>query len=262
LIATWTSDDGSLAVDAKTNNDAEVVDSFASEIVHFSEDIGEKILSLYPVSDFENQASAYQGVSPEYFRASRIVRDIDPVCPLLTIVQQVSKYSTKDLYVGELNETRLLPYWEAWGLPWGVSHLSDIPYFFNEALPSPGDNSPDAFALSANYSGSFISFANTGNPVKEGKETFQHWPKANTDGSFGMAALVIGGLHGTGPAATAPQRFEEAKQKFSEDDLLETSRGELRKRTFRHDPPSPRADALEQEKLVERCKYLSSLRIV
>ena len=196
-------------------------------------------MSLYPVSDFVDQTSTYPGFSPEYFRASRIVRDLDPVCPLLTIVEQLKKYSTSDLYVGELNETRLRPYWDAWEQPWGVSHLSDIPYFFNEKIPPPGDNSDRAQALSRSYSGSFISFANSGSPVNLRQTTFRAWPKVDS------GALVIGGEHGTGPVETRLLTTEEQP------------RTELRKRSAGND----RTVAFAKENLVERCKYLKSLRV-
>lgn len=147
------------------------------------------------------------------------------------------------MYVGELNETRLQPYWDAWEQPWGVSHLSDVPYFFNEEIPAPGDNSERAKALSAKHSGSFVSFANSGDPVGT-KNTLGAWPKVE-DG-----ALVIGGEYGTGPAATR-LLLESATKVWT--------KTELRRRAAVGDERA--TAALESEMLVERCEYLKTLRV-
>ena len=266
MIATWTLDDGSVFVNTSVDNEAQVLDYIAPKVIDYTDDIGNKILSLYPVSAFDVQARAYPKTSPQYFRASRIVRDLYLTCPLLTIAESVSKYGTEDVYVSELNETRLQPYWEAANLPWGISHLSDIPYFFNEVMPPPGDNGERAFELSASYSGSFISFASKGNPVEKGKETFQDWPRANTDGNFGMTALVIGGLHGTGPATTAPRTHSSVSSDHRMSPIWrhgthKHDQIELRKRSSHFPSSDPRETALQQEDLVRRCKYLTSLRI-
>lgn len=240
LLATWVADDGSMDPSNRITTDTEVVQQFSSSISGFSDEIAQKILSLYPEADFEDQARAYPDVSPQFFRASRIIRDIDPVCPLVKLAQIWKQNGNDDLHIAELNHTRLVPYWNDWHQPWGVSHLSDIPYFFKEEIPPPGDNSAEDFMLSANYSGSFISFANSGNPVNDGKTTFQQWPLADD------AVLIIGGPHGTGPAKSSL--------------LRETGIGrtELRKRMSLMSAPTV---AFEKERLVERCSYLNSLRV-
>jgi len=216
-------------------DDTGVIDTFASSIPNFTPEIASKILSLYPVSDFEAQAKASPyGASPQFFRAFRIIRDIDPVCPLLSIARSVLSYGEPKAYMAELNTTRLTPYWDEWGAPLGVSHLSDIPYFFNEKLVAPGDNSPAALALSANYSGSFISFAYHNSPVTKGKTTFTDWPRVFNSKSDEFAVLIIGGPYGTSPAVLGGKHLT---------------------------PHNPAAVAFEKGRLVERCAYLDSVRV-
>ncbi len=268
-MATWAADDGSLSADPSTTEDAQVIDTIGPYLRNSSTAITSKILSLYPTSDFEWQANAspYKA-SAQYFRASRIVRDIDPVCPLLATTRQVYQHGTKTVYLAELNATRLTPYWDAWSAPYGVSHLSDIPYFFNEAIVPPGDNSPAAFALSASYSGSFAAFANTGDPtgkeVKTRKETFLDWPVAYRSDSDEMAVLVIGGPYGTGSATMGAKSdsqqgkgavFEQGSQVVM--GIPHGANPTALKPT--DDLGAARAAALEHEKLVERCAYINSL---
>lgn len=239
-------DDGSFSADTKTSTDEDVINSFKSYFPNYSDDIGKKLLSLYPESEFETQAATSKpATSPQFFRASRIVRDIDPVCPLLAFSRKVQQFGESEVYLAVLNSTRLTPYWDEWGMPLGISHLSDIPYFFNEPLPSPGDNGAEAFALAAPYSGSFASFANTGDPVSKGKTTFQEWPAAFTEGSKDLNILVIGGSEGS--------ELVDAGDVERQNRFLKT---ELRKRKML----SPLASSEEEEKLIERCAYISSLR--
>lgn len=194
-----------MMIGGEYHTDQDVINSFAGSFPYFNDDIAAKMLELYPLSDFEDQAASTKPkASAQYYRASRINRDIDPTCPMLIISRALYEEGQKDIWIAELNETRLTPYWDGYGVPWGVSHLSDVPYFFNEPLPAPADNGPEAMALSANYSGSFSSFASTGNPVSKGKTTFQDWPRAFSPGTDQFKALVIGGPFGTAPASSGP----------------------------------------------------------
>ena len=239
-------DDGSFSADTKASTDEDVINSFKSYFPNYSDEIGKKLLSLYPETEFETQAATSQpATSPQFFRASRIVRDIDPVCPELAFSRKVQQFGESEIYLAVLNSTRLTPYWDSWGMPLGISHLSDIPYFFNEPLPSPGDNSAESFALAAPYSGSFASFANTGDPVSKGKTTFQEWPAAFTEGSKDLNILVIGG----------PEESElvDAGDVGRQHRFSKT---ELRKRKT----VSPLVTSEEEAKLIERCAYISSLR--
>ncbi|KAI9711925.1 MAG: hypothetical protein M1812_007079 [Candelaria pacifica] len=262
LLGTWTADDGSLSADSGTTDDSQVVDTFAAYLRNASTAITSKILSLYPASDFESQASASRfGGSAQYFRAARIVRDIDPVCPLLETSRLVHHYGSKAVYLAELNATRLTPYWDAWSSPFGVSHLSDVPYFFKEAIVPPGDNSPAALELSAHYSGSFSAFANTGSPLKKRQTTFLDWPVAYSSDSEELTVLVIGGPYGTGPVALGSSNSAHNAEQHNQV-AMGIPHGVCPAVSRRgSDLIHARTAALEQEKLVERCAYINSLTI-
>ena len=255
-------------VDPTIKTDAEILRMIATKIPNYSPSIGQRLLSLYPLSDFRERARHLSGISAQYFRASRIISDTDPVCALLKIVQHVTDHSTSEVYVAELNETRMASYWDAEGLPWGVCHASDVPYIFNEWLLPPGNNSNAAFTLGGQYAGSFISFATTGNPATKGKETFQRWRKAEPDGAFGVDALIIGGSYGTGPASTSERRNAVSRTSLMYSNMKKLLFGqqftgdlELRKRDVDLRAEG-RVAALRSERLPERCSYLDSLGLL
>ena len=277
---TWAADDGTFSADSSIKTEQEVIDNFNSSFPDFSDEIAQDILKLYPVEEFYDQAaSVTPKADPQYWRAARIQRDIDPTCPMLTISRALATHGTEKVYVAELNETRLTPYWDAWGAPLGVSHLSDVPYFFNEAMPAPADNGEHAMALSANYSGSFISFAHHGNPVHHGKTTFQAWPKAYTPGSDDFSALIIGGPN-PGPVSPAPSSSTLHSNDFSSDvgsskvditiskgkqvildALFESGSFAADNKASSHSNPVVSQGTFSSEKLLERCKYIYSKRI-
>jgi carboxylesterase type B len=270
VLASWTADDGSLSADPNTLDEAEVINTFAPYFPNLSDAMTSKILSLYPTSDFDAMArETTPKASAQYYRASRIVRDIDPVCPILAFTRRVHEQGNTDVYLAELNTTRLKPYWDTWGAPYGVSHLSDIPYFFNERLPPPGDNSAAALSLARHYSGSFAAFANTGSPVMGNQITFPEWPRAYDDRSDGTTVLVIGGPFGTGPAKTGRERrrgsrlmtaMNKMKQIILGENLDESdSMAAAASTEYQNEAQHARAIALEQEKLIERCTYIESI---
>lgn len=268
LLATWTADDGSLSADTATADDAGVIKTFAPYFPNLSTEAASKILSLYPLSEFEATARASDPkATAQYFRASRIVRDIDPTCPIIAFSRSVYEHGNADVYLAELNATRLKPYWDAWRSPYGVSHLSDVPYFFNEALPAPGENRPADFALAAQYSGSFAAFAHRGNPVKKGSVTFQEWPEAySAIANEETTVLIIGGPYGTGPATVGPTTSHESHHRGALEQGKQVVFGGLGRSgpaatRGRSHTWEARGEAFEAEKLIERCAYIESIRV-
>lgn len=255
-----------MSADTKTTDDSEVIQAFAPYFPNLSDAAAAQLLSFYPLSAFEAASVADPRGTAQFYRTSRIVRDIDPVCPIITFTRRVRAYGATDVYLAELNTTRLTPYWDEWGVPYGISHLSDLPYLFNEAIPAPGDNSPAAFALAANYSGSIAAFVTTGSPVAEGKTTFSEWPLAYSVDSEGLTALIIGGPHGTGPATAGlisgalpriTNFLDHAEQVVMGGRFRK--RPVLRSRHISSDDEA-RSAALEAEKLKERCAFIDSIR--
>ena len=166
------------------------------------------------------------------------------------------------VFLAELNATRLTPYWHAMGVPWGVSHLSDVPYFFNEELPENGDNTASAMELSKQYAGSFASFASSGDPVGGNGGTFAEWPPAYGDvaGDGKAAVLVIGGPYGTRPAVTGPEEKELGVGGGEKVELRKRARRGSHGQRVLGMGEGGTAVALEREKLVQRCQFLDSVR--
>lgn len=130
------------------------------------------------------------------------------------------------------------------GIPqWRVSHLSDVPYIFNEDVAAGGDNSPAQQDLSALLSGSAAAFAHTGDPTVSRGRSFKNWPIAYSDQSRHalskeypeqLSLYVVGGPHGSGPATIASRKGSEAV--------------------------SERDKALAWEKVIERCSFINSIQ--
>lgn len=143
-----------------------------------------------------------------------------------------------------MNQTKFGPIFQYMGLPqWRVSHLSDIPYILNEDVAAGGDNSADQRELSALLSGSAAAFAHTGDPTVSKGRTFNDWPIASSDQSrqaLGseypeeLSLYVIGGPHGSGPAAVTSRKGGGAV--------------------------SEREKALAWEKVIERCHFINSIQ--
>ncbi|KAG8534387.1 uncharacterized protein KY384_001232 [Bacidia gigantensis] len=272
-IATWTRDDGTVFIDPHTHSEAHITHYLLR--THNSSHLNTTaLLSLYPLSDFIPQSIASPThTSPQYFRAARIARDMAFTCPQFTLAQQISRYSEGKtaVYLAELNETRLLPFWEQMKVPWGVSHLSDIPYFFNEGLVAPGDNGEEAMELARRYARSFVAFAWSGDPVGMAGETFGEWPMAKGRVEEGdVDVLVIGGRWGTGPARIGRGGREEVGWRRWWERLGNVSgwrqiwegieKVGLKKRSGSEELKRERALALRSEQLAKRCGYLESLR--
>lgn len=143
-----------------------------------------------------------------------------------------------------MNQTKFGPIFKYMGVPqWRVSHLSDIPYVFNENVAAGGDNSAAQQELSALLSGSAAAFAYTGDPTVSRGQTFKDWPIAYSDQSKQaldkvypdeLNLYVIGGPQGSGSATIASANLREA--------ALE------------------RDKALIWEKLIERCHFINSIQ--
>ena len=194
IIAGWTEDDESFFTPSTVNSTEDIVKVIYSNYPSFSKQNVKKALNLYPVTSFSDLPK--ENISAQYFRASRLLRDAQ-FCPSLHMVRMNQKYSDKKTsnYLYVLNQTMFTPLFEQQEtLYLGVPHFSDIPYVFNLAktrysfLAAPSD-----VKLSAEMSGSWASFAASGDP--SGKPgTITNWPGAADQVSSNHYNLrVIGG---------------------------------------------------------------------
>ncbi|KAJ5732621.1 carboxylesterase [Penicillium malachiteum] len=197
LIASWVTNDGAWYAPPTTATDTDVLASFGFWLSHLSESTQKTLLELYPLEDFthiQRHAEAGLDISPQYYRATQMNRDIWLTCPVLYFTwnylqkhQQIkeeggdpsgsSDSSSPKIWLYEHNATRYTPVFKVMGVQmWGVAHLSDIPYVFNSKEVSAGaDNSVTQLELARKVSRSVIAFAYTGSPEDSGSNA---WPVA------------------------------------------------------------------------------------
>ena len=236
VINSWMEDDGSQFVPSSIKSEAAVVAFFSSM---FSNSTLDKLLSLYPVEEFQAQVARNDTETAQYYRASRIMRDYLFSCPALNFTYEVSRQSTNQAYVFTLNSTRFQPIWDSVNHPeWRIAHTSDIPYVFNEEVLG-ADNSKSALQLSAEVSRSFSAFATYGSP----RTSVFDWPAA-WKGQSGRNAnvFVIGGPYGSG-LVTLGSPYGAVNSTSAQNSSANEQR----------------SAALAQNKLVERCAFLDSV---
>lgn len=218
VIAGWNANDASFFTSTNITTEADVVATLVGYEVLKNSTIS-KILELYPVEEFANEVLPNDTVTAQFYRASRIVRDLAFTCPAVDVAFHVAKYAESDSVTArlyELNQTAFAASYAEEGAAYlAVSHFSDISYVFNEVSYIPGA-APEDSTLAAEMSGSWAAFAANGDPekVKAGNgTTLGSWPVAFTDvkgeGAVEMAVNVIGGpssgpgtitgQNGTGP---------------------------------------------------------------
>jgi carboxylesterase type B len=195
IIAGWTEDDESFFTPSTLNSTKDVVDLIYSNYPSFSKQNVQKALDLYSIASFSDLPK--ENISAQYFRASRLLRDAQFVCPSLHMVRMNQKYSDKKTsnYLYVLNQTMFSPLFAKQETSYlGVSHFSDIPYVFNLAksrysfLATPAD-----VKLSTEMSSSWASFAASGEPSGK-RGTITNWPGASDRVSSNQYNLrVLGG---------------------------------------------------------------------
>ncbi|KAI0166865.1 lipase [Hypoxylon sp. FL1284] len=251
MIAAWVTNDGAWYAPPPTSTDEEVLASVSHGLPGLSEPTKKKLLDLYPLSDFEHMVRPdYDGpISPQYYRAAQIKRDLWFTCPVLDFAWQYVRHGGIDasqMRLYEHNSTRYTPAYEQMGVPmWRVAHLSDIPYVLNtQRLGGGADNSAAQLQLSKLMSQRIAKFISSGSPVGDNYAGSQAWPPAfanATQEALGrdfpehISLKLIGGPHNDLPVTI---RKGEA-----DDDLAEAT------------------IAVRWEKVFERCEFISSEKV-
>jgi carboxylesterase type B len=190
----------------------------------------ERMLELYPVSDF--QANPDANLSAEFYRSGRMLRDILMVCQPYYFGQAITSKKGRDVYLYEQNQTFLTDILNDNDLEgMGVVHTSEFAYVFGNLSHYDVDGNPYCpnatdYALRDRESRSWSTFATFGHPSLHGHNTLKGWTPAF--GSNETALFVIGGPN-EGLFADAGPRS------------------------------SP---ALEAQKLKERCGFINSPEVV
>lgn len=238
VITSWVTNDGAWYAPPTTSSDEEVLASFGPWLPGLSEATKTKLLQLYPVPDFEHMVEPeWAGVSPQYYRAAQLNRDLWFTCPVLDFAWQYGRHNDGQVRLYEHNSTRFTPAYKAMGVPmWRVAHLSDIPYVLNvQRLVGGADNSAEQLELSKAVSRRTIGFVNS--------REDEAWPVAFADvvkqdlkKKFPSSILlqVFGGPYGNGIVPLA---------KDGGDVTTEAEK------------------AVSWEKLFERCDFINSAKV-
>ncbi|KAK7743218.1 hypothetical protein SLS53_004303 [Cytospora paraplurivora] len=247
-----------------------------------------RLFSLYPASDFEEELASYEARKTEsdpivpihWFRVSRILRDLLFTCSSIDFGYELSRQakSLNPNFAGvrlyDLNQSMLTPLFKAIGMPYvGTPHGSDYQYISNgvflEGLVSDEDK-----VLAESMASSFVHFAYTGDPTIPNHESFGSWPEAFPEGQDLIASLeaetsgpsivnlqLIGGPLGTGycqvraeaeSAKLTEQENEGSVQIPIDWDGVEF--GEMGTSAF-----EARKKELGRQKLLGRCAFINTL---
>lgn len=238
-IAAWVANDGAWYAPPTTATDEDVVSSFTLWL-KLSPSTKSKLLELYPASDFDHLAQG-QGVSPQYYRAAQINRDLWFSCPVLDFAWQYGRHNGHEIRLYEHNATRFAPSYALMGVPmWRVAHLSDIPYVLNsQSLGGGADNSPDQLALSAAISRRIVRFVTSSEPDEEWSPAFAGVAEENTKDRLpsSISLQLFGGPYGN--------RLVTVREHPGEDD----------------GPTTEAEKAVAWEKLFERCNFINSAEV-
>ncbi|KAL4803297.1 lipase [Aspergillus unguis] len=244
VIASWVTNDGAWYAMPNIASDEEVLGSFGRWVHGLSESTKTRLLELYPVSDFahmlsQSQSPSSEGALAQYYRAAQMSRDIWFTCPVLDFTFQYAKHGgdASDIRLYEFNQTKYRPVFEQMGVSiWGVAHLSDIPYLFNNEGLRGCEDSEGHKELGREFSRAVVNFAYE---LEDKPKESKSWPAAfeeTTGASPEQISLrVFGGLSGGG---------------FGAGDV-----------TIRKDEPGPLThadEAVSWEKLFARCEFINS----
>lgn len=246
ILASWMANDGAWYTQPTITDDSEVLASFQSYIKGMQPASLQHLLQLYPVDDFTHLVRPGEPATAQYYRAAQMNRDLWFTCSVIDFTWQYRRFghSLSNIRLYEMNQTKYAPIFQYMGVPqWRVSHLSDIPYVFNEDVAAGGDNSRPQRELSALLSGSFSAFAHSGDPTTaQAGRSFNHWPLAyggraaqtlNRSEPDAVELLVLDGVESSGPAVAG---------------LLTNNI-----------VASARQNGVDWERIMERCGYINSI---
>lgn len=178
----WCENDVTFFTDNKIKTDAETRKFFENYIPTVTSSNINKLLSLYPVSDFP--VSSESRLSSEFFRAARILRDILMTCQPIFYAEHIAA-AGNDVYLYDWNQTILEPILQHLGNPAGLGpiHTAEFAYIFGnlshyDTDGFPFNPTPADFKLRDRGSRSWSTFASIGKPSLKNHNTFQGFTPA------------------------------------------------------------------------------------
>lgn len=260
IIASWVTNDGAWYAPPTTASDQDVLSSFGLWLTGLSKETQTRLLELYPISDFEHMVrpdydGTTQQISPQYYRAAQLNRDMWFTCPVLDFAWHYHKQSSSSssskaekVRLYENNATRFTAAYEAMGVPmWRVAHLSDIPYVLNaQQLAGMGTDNSAAQRAQAEYvSRKIARFVTLGSPDDDNEEAgwsgaFINSTEKELEGEFPsrLALQLFGGPYGNVQVA-----IRAGGRGGDGDEGGDGSEAEV---------------AVKWEKLFERCEFINS----
>lgn len=276
IVLGWTQDDGATnagpAPSFQTEEDMKgPIKNFAHALT--DEDY-EKLFSLYPAADFEQDVQNYEARKSEsdpvapvhYFRVARILRDLLFTCSSIDFGFHVSTQSRQEnpgfpgVRLYDLNQSMLTPMFRGAGMPWlGAIHGSDMDYLFNNVFPKEHMSEQDR-KLSDYLQAAFINFAYTGHPNQDNViPGVTIWAEAFPFTAEGMNLQVIGGPLGTGSCHVTQAAHDTMNIDQQHGTLESLFDGGVIYGEMDFDAVQVRKKLLEYEKLFERCAFINDL---
>jgi len=277
MILGWTHDDGAMNAGPSIQTEDDMISPIKAFAHALSPEQYSKLFSLYKPEEFEEEFNNYQSrkssndpeMTINFFRASRIIRDLLFTCSSIDFGLEMTKQSREldpdfsGVRLYDLNQSALSTMFQKAGMPYvQIPHGSDTNYIFNGILPETnGEMSAKDRELSEMFALSLINFAWNGNPNARGNSAkrFSEWPNAYGESgdptASDLSIQIIGGPYGTGSVSLSRKAKPDIEGLGEQQVLAEDfAYGEMKSASS-----LMRQRLLEQEKLFERCEYIKSL---
>ncbi|KAH6631270.1 Alpha/Beta hydrolase protein [Chaetomium tenue] len=226
----WCDDDLTFFTDSSIQTADETRQFISAYIPSVSSTNLDTLLSLYPVSDFTAQSTPT--LSPEFFRAARIFRDILMTCEPIWYGEHLAR-AGNTVFLYDWNQTVLEPLLERATNQsgWGPIHTAEFAYIFSSFWQYRLPDQPTAadYSLANRGSRSWSMFATLGWLGIEGHDTFQGFRPAFAKGDDGFSVFVAGGPSEGLSAVDGPyakeavraQRLRERCAFINSDEMIE-----------------------------------------
>ncbi len=216
----WADDDVGFFTDRTIQTDNDTYTFFAGYLPDMNAASLRALFALYPISDFQADPSA--NLSAQFYRSSRIFRDILMTCMPMWYAENVHQMGN-GVYLYDQNATILGPGLTSLGYPGlGPVHTSEFAYVFGNFSAYnysgfPIDPTEADYVLQRQESRSWSTFAATGQPFLANRDTLQGWDLAfaNSQRFNETDVYVIGGARpGLSPLGGPRALPQLAKQKL------------------------------------------------
>ncbi|KAI1426132.1 putative lipase [Xylaria sp. FL1777] len=231
----WCNNDLTAFTDTTISTEEQAHDFIQNYVPTMSSANVDKLLALYPISDF--QANEAANLSSQFYRAAQAFRDILMVCQPIFYAENLARRGN-NVYLYDWNQTIsdqiIKELVNETG--YGVIHTSDLEYVFgNLSVYDNGEYPFQAtaadYALVSRGSRSWSTFASTGKPSSRGNGTFTGFATAFPGGDEIEIFIAGGPYEGLSPidgpnakAVLAAQRLRERCAFINSDEIIEQLR--------------------------------------